>query len=431
MRHGGVPEGAMTHIDEGTIHAWLDDALAPDEAARVERHVRECADCAAAVAEARGLIAASSRILSALDNVEGGVIPRATRESDGEGGAAPLRLRLRRPWWQRPQFAAAAGIAFIAVAASVVARRGGVGSVADYSMERAPASEAPQGAGAAATPSPAAAAESSAAASGAAASGQEASGVAAKQAAPAERDVSAEQKVADAARAKVTAERETLADATARERSAADNRAVAGRAAPSAAPSPKALTAEGAAATRQAIPPAPSAPPAAEARAAAGATRPADSTSAQRKLAMDPDAITRSEKARVLGERTLQLEAVVTTGAVEARTDARRDYTTVQGIVGCYRLQRRVAALDAGVTDVVALDATEAGTHEGDVLRVARLIGATPEANTIWRWTLSAKGDVALVRVQGEAHARFPLALRLAAQTGETSIATRIACPTR
>src|SRR5690606_32643065 len=139
-----------------TLHARLDDALAPDEAARVERHVRECAECAAAVAEARGLIAASSRILSALDDVVGGVIPRPAREADGDGGAAPLRLRLRRPWWQRPQFAAAAGIAFIAVAASVVARRGGVGSVADYSMERAPASEAPLGAAPAATPSPAA-----------------------------------------------------------------------------------------------------------------------------------------------------------------------------------------------------------------------------------------------------------------------------------
>ncbi|MFP5354247.1 MAG: zf-HC2 domain-containing protein [Gemmatimonadota bacterium] len=416
----------MTHIDEGTIHAWLDDALAPDEAARVERHVRECAECAAAVAEARGLIAASSRILSALDDVVGGVIPRAAREADGDGGAAPLRLRLRRPWWQRPQFAAAAGIAFIAVAASVVARRGGVGSVADYSMERAPASEAPLGAAPDATPSPAVAADSSAIASGVAASG-----VAAKQTVPAEQDVAAEQKVAGAARDKVAAEREAPVDAATRERSAADNRAVAGRAAPSAAPSPKALSAEGAAATRQAVPPAPSAPPAAEARAAGGTTRPADSTSAQRKLAMDPDAITRSEKARVLGERTLRLEAVVTTGAAEARTDARRDYTTVQGIVGCYRLQRRVPALDAGVTEIVALEATESGTHEGDVLRVARLIGAAPEANTLWRWTLSARGDVALVRVQGKAHARFPLALRLAAQTGETSIATRIDCPAR
>ena len=65
----------MQHLDEGTIHSWLDDALTPDEAARVEAHIAECAQCAAAVAEARGFIAASSRILTALDDAPRGVIP--------------------------------------------------------------------------------------------------------------------------------------------------------------------------------------------------------------------------------------------------------------------------------------------------------------------------------------------------------------------
>lgn len=67
----------MQHPDEGTIHSWLDGALTPDESARVEAHVAECAQCAAAVAEARGFIAASSRILTALDNAPRGVIPVA------------------------------------------------------------------------------------------------------------------------------------------------------------------------------------------------------------------------------------------------------------------------------------------------------------------------------------------------------------------
>jgi hypothetical protein len=67
----------MQHLDEGTIHSWLDGALSPEEAARVEAHVRECQQCAAAVAEARGFIAASSRILTALDNAPRGVIPAA------------------------------------------------------------------------------------------------------------------------------------------------------------------------------------------------------------------------------------------------------------------------------------------------------------------------------------------------------------------
>jgi Putative zinc-finger len=65
----------MQHLDEGTIHAWLDGALSPEEAVRAEAHVTECPPCAAAVAEARGFIAASSRILTALDNAPRGVIP--------------------------------------------------------------------------------------------------------------------------------------------------------------------------------------------------------------------------------------------------------------------------------------------------------------------------------------------------------------------
>ncbi|HJP61252.1 MAG TPA: zf-HC2 domain-containing protein [Gemmatimonadaceae bacterium] len=71
----------MQHPDEGTIHAWLDGALTADEAARVDAHVKDCAQCQAAVAEARGFIAASSRILTALDNVPRGVIPAAAEKS--------------------------------------------------------------------------------------------------------------------------------------------------------------------------------------------------------------------------------------------------------------------------------------------------------------------------------------------------------------
>ena len=65
----------MQHPEEGTIHAWLDGALDAEESARLERHVQSCTECAAAVAEARGLIAASSRIVSHLDSVPANVLP--------------------------------------------------------------------------------------------------------------------------------------------------------------------------------------------------------------------------------------------------------------------------------------------------------------------------------------------------------------------
>ena len=63
------------HPDEGTIHAWLDDALDAAAAERVAAHVRDCAECAARVAEARGLIAGASRVVAALDDVPAGTRP--------------------------------------------------------------------------------------------------------------------------------------------------------------------------------------------------------------------------------------------------------------------------------------------------------------------------------------------------------------------
>src|SRR5258705_36373 len=104
----------MQHLDEGTIHAWLDGALSPDEAARVEAHVAECPQCAAAVAEARGFIAASSRILTALDHVPRGVVPVAR----------PAR-------WSNPaMWRAAAGVLVVAGGSLVVVRNTGNRSAA-------------------------------------------------------------------------------------------------------------------------------------------------------------------------------------------------------------------------------------------------------------------------------------------------------------
>ena len=104
----------MQHLDEGTIHSWLDGALSADEAARVQTHVAECAQCAAAVAEARGFIAASSRILTALDHVPRGVLP-----------AAPLVK-----WYNRVEWRAAAAVLVVAVGSLVVVRNSERASVA-------------------------------------------------------------------------------------------------------------------------------------------------------------------------------------------------------------------------------------------------------------------------------------------------------------
>jgi hypothetical protein len=73
------------HPDEGLLHEWLDEQLNAADTERVASHVQSCAQCQSAVAEARGLIAASHRILAKLDEVPAGVIP----QNFDEAPAAP------------------------------------------------------------------------------------------------------------------------------------------------------------------------------------------------------------------------------------------------------------------------------------------------------------------------------------------------------
>src|SRR4029078_13590409 len=99
----------MQHLDEGTIHAWLDGELPADEAEKIAAHANECAECGALVAEARGLIAASTRILTALDNVPAGVMP-----SGSEKQAVTRGPPFRRHWYDRTDVRAAAAVLFVA-----------------------------------------------------------------------------------------------------------------------------------------------------------------------------------------------------------------------------------------------------------------------------------------------------------------------------
>ena len=112
----------IQHLDEGTIHAWLDGALAPDESARVEAHANSCTECAALVAEARGLIAASSRILSSLDAVPAGVLPGSERTTDQLALLRARRAATTRRWWQDRRVLAAASVVLVAGISSVVWR---------------------------------------------------------------------------------------------------------------------------------------------------------------------------------------------------------------------------------------------------------------------------------------------------------------------
>lgn len=213
----------LDHVDEGTIHAWLDEALPPDESHAIEAHVAACESCAASVAEARGLMAAASRVLSALDDIPAGVIPGSRDESGTpRDQLALLRARhasektaARRRWWRNGQLVAAASVAFVALGTATVFWRGSFRAdalpgapAAKMEAERSVASDAAAPTPSASIPVPAPMPVSGA---GAAASG----------AAPAE----AGKKVAPAS--SDTAESERAARTTsARENDAAQQRAV-------------------------------------------------------------------------------------------------------------------------------------------------------------------------------------------------------------
>ncbi len=116
----------MQHPDEGTIHAWLDGQLSAGDGAELEAHAAACAECAASIAEARGLAAASSRIVSSLDIVPGGVIP--------------FRAPLKRAWYSTTQFRAAAAVLFVAGASLVLTRGGDTPTFEEASRQASPLS---------------------------------------------------------------------------------------------------------------------------------------------------------------------------------------------------------------------------------------------------------------------------------------------------
>ncbi len=109
----------MQHPDEGTIHAWLDGALSDDEGRAIEAHVAQCADCRAAVIEAHGLIAGSTRILLALDSVPGGVLPAAAAAPIAGQESVAIR---RRPLWRSTGWRAAAAIVLVGSVSWLVTR---------------------------------------------------------------------------------------------------------------------------------------------------------------------------------------------------------------------------------------------------------------------------------------------------------------------
>jgi hypothetical protein len=121
----------MPHPDEGLIHAWLDGELDDVETARVAALVASDPEWAAAAAEARGLVAASSRIVGSLDRVPANVIPNIISKT-----AAPARTG--RTWMLR-----AAAVLVLIGGSAVVLNRASIDTVEITIPAKIPAPAAP------------------------------------------------------------------------------------------------------------------------------------------------------------------------------------------------------------------------------------------------------------------------------------------------
>jgi hypothetical protein len=157
------PMDPMEHPDEGLIHAWLDDALRAAEAERLAAHLRTCAECQARVAEARGLIAGASRIVTALDDAPAGTRPGwaqsavadAGGSATGSASGAPASVSEGSMWrWLRvtPGRAAIAATILVAIGITLTYDRAAVDSTtrsasAVFSPQKTdmPAATSPEG----------------------------------------------------------------------------------------------------------------------------------------------------------------------------------------------------------------------------------------------------------------------------------------------
>jgi anti-sigma factor RsiW len=82
----------MSHVDEGTLHALVDDALAPAARASVEAHLAVCGDCARHFADATAMARQVHTLLGALDDVRA---PLRVEPAVPAGSATPGPHRMR------------------------------------------------------------------------------------------------------------------------------------------------------------------------------------------------------------------------------------------------------------------------------------------------------------------------------------------------
>src|SRR6266487_1987094 len=113
-------EESMSHVDEGTLHAYLDGELPSGDRATLEAHVAQCATCRTALADERALRDRASAVLGRARPLERPTPPFEQIR----------RTPARRPWHVRMPFACAASIV-LALGVGYLLRGPGRESAAD------------------------------------------------------------------------------------------------------------------------------------------------------------------------------------------------------------------------------------------------------------------------------------------------------------
>ncbi|MES3036061.1 MAG: zf-HC2 domain-containing protein [Gemmatimonadota bacterium] len=131
----------MSHVDDGTLHALVDDELDDTERASIEAHLATCGDCAKRFAEATAMARQVASLLGALDEVPAPVRiqPAAPRVADV--GTAPTVARVTpigRRFVTLRRVALAASVLLVAGVSYQVGQRRP--AVTDGSSEAAPTS---------------------------------------------------------------------------------------------------------------------------------------------------------------------------------------------------------------------------------------------------------------------------------------------------
>lgn len=103
----------MSHVDDGTLHAYLDGELTPVERERMEGHLTGCAACRARLDEERALIERAGRLLGLTAPPERAAPPlHVLRRRPGRGSglliplawAAVVTLAIGVGWYARGMF---------------------------------------------------------------------------------------------------------------------------------------------------------------------------------------------------------------------------------------------------------------------------------------------------------------------------------------